>query len=127
MLNNEKGFIMPVTLIIILIVCSFVTFQMNQYVIEKNYFFEASEMYTAERLLQMAIVDVEQHLVNQHENHLSGKFHYENGEVIFVINKEVDDVFSITLTSKTLNQRSRKIMYYYYSDVGTVLPWLKEK
>ncbi len=126
MMNNEKGFILPITLFVVFLLTSFVTFQVNQYKIEKEIIHEQNELYTAERLLQMAIVDLQEMIEHLDDDLYSGNLHYEKGEVTFVIRSETDEIISIHLISNTKRQRSKQIKYYYYLSKETVLPWLTE-
>lgn len=125
--NNEKGFIFPITLMMIFIVGSFLTFQIQQYMTEKQFLLEESETFTSERLLQMAVIDINQILIGGEADDFSGKFHYQEGEVTYIVKKETEEVMSITLVSKTLKKRSKHVKYYYYLNGGTVLPWLEER
>ncbi|OIJ16060.1 hypothetical protein BKP35_03505 [Anaerobacillus arseniciselenatis] len=125
-MNNERGFILPITLFVVFLLSSFVTFQLNQYMIEKEIMNEKAEAFTAERLIQMAIVDLEDVIVNIDSNPNTGTLYYENGEVMFIIDSETDEIKSIHLISKTSSDRSKQMKYYYYLSNETVLPWLIE-
>jgi len=125
-MRNERGFILPITLVILFIVSSFTIFQINQFTTEKKLLFEQSEVITNERLLQMAIVDVTDFLTSNSDEYFSGDFQYEKGEVAFIVKAETEKIKSITLISKTLGQRSRQVKYFYYLEKGTFLPWLEK-
>lgn len=125
-MTNQRGFILPITLVILFIVSSYAAFLINQYVIEKKFFFEQTEVRTNERLLQMALVDSRHFLASSSEEYYSGTFYYEAGEVAFIINAETECIKSITLISKTLEQRSKRIKYFYYLETETFLPWLEQ-
>lgn len=125
-MTNQRGFILPITLVIMFIVSSYAAFMINQYVTEKKFFFEQSEARTNERLLQMALVDSRHLLASSSDEYYSGTFYYEAGEVAFIINAETEHVKSISLVSKTLEQRSKRIKYFYYLENGTFLPWLEK-
>ncbi len=94
--------------------------------IEKEIMNEKAEAFTAERLIQMAIVDLEDVIVNTDSNPNTGTLYYENGEVMFIIESETDEIKSIHLISKTSSDRSKQMKYYYYLSNETVLPWLNE-
>lgn len=125
-MTNQRGFILPITLVILFIVSSYAAFLINQYVIEKKFFFEQTEVRTNERLLQMALVDSRHFLAGSSEDYFSGTFHYDDGEVAFIVNAETEYIKSITLISKTLEQRSKRIKYFYYLETETFLPWLEQ-
>lgn len=122
--QSQRGFILPITLVIMFIVSSYAAFMINQYVTEKKFFFEQSEARTNEQLLQMALFD-SKHFLASSEEYFSGSFHYEAGEVAFIVKSETESIKSIFLISKTLEQRSKQIKYFYYLETGTFLPWLE--
>lgn len=123
-MTNQRGFILPITLVIMFIVSSYAAFMVNQYVTEKKFLFEQSEVQSNERLLQMALVDSRPLLASGSDEYFSGTFHYEAGEVAFIVNAETEYIKSISLISKTLAQRSKRIKYFYYLENETFLPWL---
>ncbi|WNF37797.1 competence type IV pilus minor pilin ComGG [Bacillaceae bacterium IKA-2] len=124
-MTNQRGFILPITLVIMFIVSSYTAFMINQYVIEKKFFFEQTEARANERLLQMGLVDSRYFLASSNEEYFSGTFYYEEGEVAFIVNVETEHIKSITLISTTLEQRSKRIKYFYYLETETFLPWLE--
>lgn len=122
---NEKGMILPTTLIVMFLLSSFVTFQINQYVIEKRLIKEEGDLYTAERLLQLGVVDVSKMLFTDSRDNFSGELSYEEGNVTFVVKKESNDIKSVHLISKTVEQKSKQMTFFYYENDETVLPWLE--
>ncbi len=91
---------------------NFALFQIRQYIIERDFYFEYSEAYTAERLIQQAIVDVEKIIEDNKEKiDLSGLLYYDKGEVAYWIKSDIGNSFSIELISKTKNNRVRQFNY----------------
>lgn len=123
MVKNEKGIIMPITLFIVFLLSSYVFFQINQYKIEKELFNEQSELYTAERLLHKAFVDIKQLLNSSSSSSYSGTLHYSNGEVTYIVSQISNEKKSITLISRTLQNRSKRFQYYFHLKNETVSPW----
>lgn len=126
-MNNEKGFVLPITLIIMFLLCSFVLFQVSLYDAEKKLLKEERDLYTAERVLQMGVIDVSKLIIIDHRDHFSGKIYYEEGEVTYNVKKEREGIKSIHLISKTVQQKSKRITFYYYVNDESVLPWLEER
>lgn len=113
-LSNQKGFILPLTVIVLFLLASFTLFQIRQYVIERDFYFEYSEAFTNERLLQLAIVDVAKKIDQSTERiDLSGILYYDKGEVSYQIRSKEKCSYSILLTSKTKNNRLRQLNYTY--------------
>lgn len=119
---NQRGFILPITLFIVFLLSSYVTFQISQYKVEKELFYEQSELYTAERLIKLAIVDVRDIIQQSNSSSYSGKLYYNNGEVTYVINQIAANMKSITLVSQTLQQRKKRYKFYYNLNEETVSP-----
>ncbi|RXI99484.1 hypothetical protein DS745_14795 [Anaerobacillus alkaliphilus] len=126
-MDNNRGFILPTTLMILFLLLSFLTFQISQYMIEKELIKEEAELFTAERLLQKGIVDVSKMLKSDSRDVYSGILFYEEGEITFVVKKEVSTVKSVQVVSKTYQNRSKQTTFYYNIQNETVLPWLKER
>ncbi|MFN7251176.1 MAG: competence type IV pilus minor pilin ComGG [Anaerobacillus sp.] len=126
-MGNEKGFILPTTIIIMLLLSSFVIFQVSQYALEKKILSEEGELYTAERLLQMGVVDVLNILGSDNRENFSGNFYYEEGEVSFVVKKERNEMKSVRLISRTVAPKTKEFTFFYDVKTETVLPWLEER
>lgn len=117
---------MPLTLVIVLIFFSYVTFQINQYMIEKEIYAEERNQFTHDRLIQMAIIDSKEILIGNTSD-FSGTFTYASGEVNVTITTITDDIKRIVLTSEIYTSVPQKnVTYYYYENEETVLPWLEE-
>ncbi|MCT8138674.1 hypothetical protein H1D32_13520 [Anaerobacillus sp. CMMVII] len=125
MMADQRGVILPTTMVILFLVCSFVAFQLAQYSQEKYLLKEEGDLYTAETLLQMGVVDISKMLHSDSRDHFTGKFHYGEGEVTFVVNKVKTGIKSIHLISKTKENYSKQVLFYYYENKKTVLPWLE--
>lgn len=126
-MDNDKGFIMPITLIVVFILFSYVTFQINQLIVEKAFYNEQNKLYTAERLIQMAVVDLKELLQMEVSDEISGKFYYEEGEVSYIIKLETDLIWSIAITSKPSFGSMKKLNYFYNKNEETFLRWLEER
>jgi hypothetical protein len=126
-MTNQKGFVLPTTIILMFLLCSFVTYQVSQYAIEKIISKEQAELYTAERLLQKGVVDVMELLRADSSESFSGKIYYEEGEVTYTVKKEQDEIKSVHVLSKTVAQKTKQITFFYYVNDETVLPWLGER
>lgn len=115
-MRNEKGFILPLTLIILFLLTNYTIYQIRQYVIEKEILFEQSEALSAERLLQVGIVDIEKFIeTKQQLFECSGILYYDEGEVSYTVKKDSEKTYHIILLSKTKNNRTRQINYTYPS------------
>jgi hypothetical protein len=126
-MGNEKGFILPTTIIIMLLLSSFVIFQVSQYALEKKILLEEGELYTAERVLQSGVVDVLNILGSDSRENFSGNFYYEEGEVSFVVKKEKEEMKKVQLISKTVTHKTKEITFFYDVNTETVLPWSEER
>ncbi len=126
-MDNEKGFVLPTTLVILLLLFSFLTFQISQYTIEKQLLKDEVELFTAERLLQKGIVDVIKLLKSDKRELISGTLFYNEGEITFIVKNEQSEVKSIHIVSKTTQAQSKQITFYYDMKNETVLPWSKER
>lgn len=58
MLRSEKGFVLPVTMVISFLFFMVFSHQLNQFILERKFSRETEEFHTLERVMQMAVADV---------------------------------------------------------------------
>lgn len=127
-MNNERGFILPIVLTISFLLFSFLSFQVNHYLLEKELYHDANERFTSERLLQMAVVDTKEIVMNAGSIEGNGILYYEYGEVHFDISVAASNVSLVVLKSTIFKSNKKKqLKYYFYHEDKTVMPWLEER
>lgn len=130
--RNERGFILPITLIIVFLLVSLVLQQIKVYETEKRFFNHQEEMVTIDQLLQIGAVDLEKRLSSDPKLK-SGEFSNENGKVVYENLSLPDDtdldrkkVLRFTLTAQTGdNGSSHSSQVYYDKDKKKIIRWVE--
>lgn len=124
MMNNEKGFAYPVTLLLVAVLMLSCLYTIQLYEAEKRFVFEQEKLVQMDHLIQMAVVDlVQQPSMVQEEVTV----HYEVGSVTYTITEETDEQLEVILYAKIgeehqrwsilhYNKRSNMISYFYDMD-----------
>ncbi|MDQ0156406.1 competence type IV pilus minor pilin ComGG [Robertmurraya andreesenii] len=121
---NEKGFMFPVTLCILLIFMTFLSIHFNQYISEKRYLLEIEDFERNQFYFLLSMKKVESQL---QEGLLTskGNFIYEEGTVSYSISKIATDLFQITYRLNTDEQTDLVAMSYYDTNVQKMVKWLE--
>lgn len=118
--NNERGFILPLTLILTFLLFSFLLHEIKVYKTEQQFVHHQENMLVLDRLLQRSAADMEKMpLADWPEQ----SFAYQNGEVVYMEDElpdntglDADQIIYFELTAK-VDQRddnARHISYVYY-------------
>lgn len=133
--RNERGFVLPLTMIILFLLFSFLLHEIKIYETEKQFVHHQEDMLTLDRLLQMAAVDIEKNRLSDWPD----SFMYDNGTVDYsegTIPKGVDldpeNVIYLKLEAKVIGGSeqegfgSRHISYVYYDkDKKKIVRWVE--
>ncbi len=121
---NEKGFMFPVTLCILLIFMTFLSIHFNQYISEKRYLLEVEDFERNQFYFLQSMKKVESQL---QEGLLTSKgtLIYEEGTVSYSMSKIATDLFQITYRLNTDEQTDLVAMSYYDTNVQKMVKWLE--
>ncbi|OLO42878.1 hypothetical protein BTR23_02445 [Alkalihalophilus pseudofirmus] len=123
-MGNQKGFILPTTIMLCLFMSLAVLHLVEVYMTEKNFSFEQEEIFMIESLMQMAIVDLV-HEIGMMEQNYSSEFHYDNGTATYWILEESHDTFNIQLKVRTTSDRQRVVRVLLDKEQMRVKEWIE--
>lgn len=134
--RNQDGFILPLTMIIIFLLFSFLLYEIKAYQSEKQFLYYREEMFTVNDLMQMAAVDLEQRFAASLPDKNYGTFDYINGKVSYTISqppKDADlpgsspqDVIYITLKAQADNEGEHVSFAYYDKKKRKIIRWAEQ-
>ncbi|HET7579758.1 MAG TPA: competence type IV pilus minor pilin ComGG [Bacillales bacterium] len=115
-MHKEGGFVLPLTLVVLFLVSAFLLHEIKLYETEKRFLHASEEMFTLDRLLQMADVDLERNLSRSASSRNLGILLYKNGKVRYSVEPFSTNVVRITLKAKT-NDGGKHISHAYYDKI----------
>ncbi|MBU8908983.1 competence type IV pilus minor pilin ComGG [Desertibacillus haloalkaliphilus] len=119
---KQKGFIMPLTMVLTFIVSGVLLHQLQQYLNEKQFFYEQEQIYIIEQLAQMGAHDLDD-VLREDTVDTNGQFHYEIGTASYWIQEQLDDTLYVRLTLETIEGRKRLVRLYYDLETLTMKAW----
>ncbi|WP_158318832.1 competence type IV pilus minor pilin ComGG [Robertmurraya kyonggiensis] len=121
---NEKGFMFPVTLCILLLFTIFLSVQLNQYVIEKRSLIEIEHFERNQYYFLQSLQQVEKQL-QEGSSETLGSFTYEKGLVTYSITSGGSNLLQITLRSKFDTTEEAMGIGYYNKELKKLTKWLE--
>lgn len=122
--NGQKGFILPITLILCLFLSLALMHVLDVYLTEKKFYAEQEEIFLLESLLQMAAVDIVDDLITNRLS-ASGAFNYEKGAAVYWILEETHDTLNIQLKVRTEKERQRVVRLLLDKEKMRVKEWIE--
>ena len=125
-MNNEKGFALPMVLIIAASVIVLIGYMIDQFVIEKRFNKEVEESFISSHLLLLAVHDLEQEWSQKEDIIISnGIIFYPKGDVYYeVINQDAQSA-SIVCYGSTSNERKAIAVIHYDKSLKKVVKWIE--
>lgn len=121
-INNEKGYIFPLTLGIV-VTCLFVlTTSIEIFLSEKRYLKEMEEYYLVNSMSSMAVKKIVDS-INKEDYLSAGKFSYNKGTVNFTIHEKEKNMYFIMLGINLDNHLSIKSEVIYNQQEKRILRW----
>ncbi|MEH7238474.1 competence type IV pilus minor pilin ComGG [Bacillus sp. JJ1562] len=123
-MNNEKGFILPVTIAISFLFFLIFTSQVNAYLTEKAFSKETEEILILENLMQLGVGDMKVKLQDEVESMKStGVFNYPTGNVTYTVSPLTSSTSQITIACKTTEQRKSSARFVYNYETKEINSW----
>jgi hypothetical protein len=123
MINNEKGHILPVTVIFSFFFIALLNHQINLYMIDQKFFDATEDLYVMENLMQITAKEV---VLNTPTNTAaSGKKEFPEGTVIYTVNpiSLTSSKVTITCTSKSGGEFKAEFIYDYV--IKKMINWIE--
>jgi hypothetical protein len=117
--RNEKGFILPVTMVIVFLLAGFVLHEVKMHETDSKFLIERQSSEKLDELLQMAVVDVQNPSIER-----EGLFYYDGGTVRYqILSTESENVVKVDLTAKTSDGKARVVHYRYDTMKNKIIMW----
>lgn len=121
---NERGFMFPVTLCILLIFITFLSVHFNQYISEKRYLIELEDFERNQYYFLQSLKKVE-HQLREGVPAPNGTFIYQEGTVTFSTSEMGTNQLQITFRLHTEAQTDLTAMSYYDLDLQKMTKWIE--
>jgi hypothetical protein len=125
-MSNEKGFITPFALAIVILLCGYISFQYKALLSEQQFYLEARQQLIIDTLIQRGIVDTIAELesvsipINQTE---SDKIIYNDGEMVYSIKHITQGLYQISMNIKTKKDYKKHVTFTYNQQTTLIINW----
>ncbi|WP_077213954.1 competence type IV pilus minor pilin ComGG [Bacillus dakarensis] len=124
---NEKGFMYPVTLCILMLFSIFLAVQFNQYLAEKKLLQEISHLERNQSYFLQSLIKVEKLLINGNVG-TSGKIYFEEGTVTYEIQPINAYMLQIIFNLKVVDNDSILTGFGYFDlEYMKMISWAERK
>lgn len=125
-MNNERGFILPIILIIATSIFMLTSYILDQYVSDKHFYKEAEEKLMADHLLRLAVHDLEREWsLTEVQKVTSGIIFYPKGDVYYEVSTQDKTQAFVILYASTLHERKAMIVIQYDKSIHRVVRWIE--
>ncbi|WP_377912778.1 competence type IV pilus minor pilin ComGG [Bacillus songklensis] len=123
--RDEKGFVLPLALLLSLLIFFVVHQQLQVYVAEALFSKSVSDYYEMENLLELALVDAprsfgEEDVPGERETQL-----YPQGEVTYILRSVQDGWMTIEIHCQLSSDRQHKVLAEIERESGKMIKWKK--
>jgi competence protein ComGG len=125
-MNNEKGFVFPMVLIIATSVLLLIGYMIDQFVLDKRFYKEVEENLISAHLLRLAVHDLQQEWSQMEDVTINnGIVFYPKGDVYYEIITQDDRQAEIIFYGSTMNERKAIVMIHYDKSLRKVIAWIE--
>ncbi|MCA1031715.1 hypothetical protein LCL95_11830 [Bacillus timonensis] len=124
MIKSEKGFILPITIVISLMAFIIFVHQLTLYEIDKRFSIEIQQLYILENIMQMAVSDVTAK-IDTGEISSFGNIMYEDGTVSYSMAMTSPEVVRVIVTCRTTIEREYKSQFFYDLSKKEITQWFE--
>lgn len=119
-MNNEKGAVLPIVLILSFLMSAIFVSQMNVYLTEKNFSLETEELYQLEQVMHLAVIDV----INAiKRDEMQGTFVYPIGSASFSAISIGLDTYEVHIMCKTNRDRKHASRFHFNIQNNRLEQW----
>ncbi|MBT2665449.1 hypothetical protein J7J00_08065 [Bacillus sp. ISL-4] len=126
-MNNQKGVVFPMVMIVASVFIMFTILMIDQFVIDKKFYKEVEESLVADHLVHLAIMDVTAEWGEEIPKIIQGEISYPNGVVRYSLMKQEGPYVYIEFSSTTKNDREGRVIIQYDKEAGKVKEWLEKQ
>ena len=125
MANNDKGFILPIAIILSLLFSSVVIHYINLLETDRLFLQERKNFFHHNLLLQSAANEMLLQLENFDTIEMNGNFDYSHGSVTYEIKQSDEFTVTVEFISKTELDGQRKATVYYDREKKAITRWME--
>ncbi|MGE6375346.1 competence type IV pilus minor pilin ComGG [Peribacillus muralis] len=126
-MNNQKGVVFPMVLIIASIFIMLLILMIDQFVIDKRFYKEVEESLVADHLVHLAVKEVTAGWGEETPEIFQGDISYPNGVVRYSLMKQDGRYAFIEFSSTTDNDRVGRVIIQYDKEAGMVVEWIEKQ
>lgn len=121
-MKNQRGFVLPLTMIMSFILLFFTVHAILSYQYDRSFAQKRAMSFELNELIQMATVDLEK-LAKEDHIESSGKLVYTTGNVQYHTNKVNGTVWKIAMIATNHEGFRHSNTFYYDSEKGGIVKW----
>ncbi|CAM3939604.1 competence type IV pilus minor pilin ComGG [Bacillus mobilis] len=122
-MRKQDGFMMPGTIIFLVLLTSFFVYETNMLLIDKKFYIEIEQKFVMEELLNRSITSIKKDL-QQKEKEDTFFFQYEKGEASGNYVFESDDIL-VSLQCKIKKEVFYKVSFRYRKKDEKIFDWIE--
>ncbi|MGE7601244.1 competence type IV pilus minor pilin ComGG [Peribacillus sp. NPDC097675] len=125
-MNNQKGVVFPMVMIIASVFIMFSILMIDQFVIDKKFYKEVEETEISDHLVHLAVNEVTAEWDGELPKSIQGDISYPNGDVHYKLTKQDVRYAYIEFASLSRNNRTSRIIILYDKKIGRVIEWIEK-
>ncbi|MGE8078101.1 competence type IV pilus minor pilin ComGG [Peribacillus loiseleuriae] len=122
MFKNEKGAVLPVTMVVAAVLIMFTFYSIEKFNLEKMFYKNVEDGLVLDHILLLASHEV-QNMVAHDDQIDEGVLHFPNGTVEYVVISREERYISLILSALTKQGLSRKVNFLYDKEEGKLVKW----
>lgn len=122
-MGNEKGYSLPMIMILSAALCMIALFTTERFNGEKTFYKSVEERLIADHLMRLALLDLNTDQISTQE---TGSFTYPNGTVDYKTKNRSEDTLVIELSAVTNNKHQKEASVYYHTELKTAIEWVEK-
>ncbi|WP_057911750.1 competence type IV pilus minor pilin ComGG [Peribacillus muralis] len=126
-MNNQKGVVFPMVLIIASVFIMMLILMIDQFIIDKRFYKEVEESLVADHLVHLAVKEVTAGWEAEIPEVIEGHITYPNGVVRYSLLKQDGRYALIDFFSTTNNDRVGRVLIQYDKEAGRVVEWIEKQ
>ncbi|CAH0345718.1 competence type IV pilus minor pilin ComGG [Bacillus sp. CECT 9360] len=127
MVNNEKGVVFPMVIIIAAVFISFTLFSIERYSGDKKFYKETEEKLILEQLIRLAALDITTELASTEIIvEKKGILFYPGGDVYYECTMASETVVRVLLYASTKAERKAQSLFLYDTSQNKVIEWIEK-
>lgn len=121
MFKNEKGAVLPVTMVVAAVLIVFTFYSIEKFNLEKMFYKNVEDGLVLDHILLLASHEVQNMVAHDDE----GVLHFPNGTVEYVVISREERYVSMNLSALTTQGLSRKVNFLYDKEEGKLVKWVE--